>query len=106
LDALIELSAPTFEQSRNGSYLDNSVVNHNEDIRFLIERKDSVSNIILLLDFVLEFSFKGSFSIFFLIYYPIGFFFFFFFFFCSCTMHVVFVFLVLRDHEICCSVMV
>lgn len=59
LDTLLELSAPTFEQSRNGSYLDNSV-NHNEDIRFLIERKDSVSNIILLLDFVLEFLFKGG----------------------------------------------
>lgn len=43
LDTLLELSAPTFEQSRNGSYLDNSV-NHNEDIRFLIERKDSFTD--------------------------------------------------------------
>ncbi|XP_059429665.1 SMR domain-containing protein At5g58720 [Corylus avellana] len=44
LDALLELSAPTFEQYRNGSYLDNSV-NHNEDIRFLIERKDSFTDV-------------------------------------------------------------
>jgi hypothetical protein len=93
---LLELSAPTFEQSRKGSYLDNSV-NHNEDIRFLIERKDSVSNIYLLLDFVLEFSFKGSISIYFdIISFRV------FFFVCSCTMHEGFLFLVLRDHEICC----
>ena len=85
MDALIELSAPTFEQSRNGSYLDNSVVNHNEDIRFLIERKDSVSNIILLLDFVLEFSFKGSISIF---SYTLSYRFFFFFFFFFLGAHV------------------
>jgi len=49
---LIELSSSTFEQSRNDSYLNNSV-NYKEDIRFLIERKDSVSYVILLLDYVL-----------------------------------------------------
>ena len=52
LDALIELSSSTFEQSRNDSYLNNSV-NYKEDIRFLIERKDSVSYVILFLDYVL-----------------------------------------------------
>ncbi|KAL4610171.1 hypothetical protein ACB092_08G032400 [Castanea dentata] len=43
LDALIELSSSTFEQSRNDSYLNNSV-NYKEDIRFLIERKDSITD--------------------------------------------------------------
>ncbi len=44
---LLELSASTFEQSRNDGYLNNSV-NYKEDIRFLIERKDSVSNVIFV----------------------------------------------------------
>lgn len=59
LEALLELSAPSFEQCRDGGYLNNSV-NYKEDIRFLIERKDSVSDIILLLDFFLESLCKGS----------------------------------------------
>ena len=47
MDVLLELSASTFEQSRNDGYLNNSV-NYKEDIRFLIERKDSVSNVIFV----------------------------------------------------------
>ncbi|KAG6681121.1 hypothetical protein I3843_13G064200 [Carya illinoinensis] len=43
LDALLEFSASTFEQSGNGRYLDNTI-NYKEDIRFLIERKDSFTD--------------------------------------------------------------
>ncbi|KAG2669964.1 hypothetical protein I3843_14G060800 [Carya illinoinensis] len=42
-DALLELSASTSEQSRNGRYPNDSV-NYKEDIRFLIERKDGFTD--------------------------------------------------------------
>lgn len=59
LDALLEFSASTFEQSGNGRYLDNTI-NYKEDIRFLIERKDSVSMLLYWLMFFWGFLIKGS----------------------------------------------